>query len=265
MNCSNEYEFRIFGLRRSGNHMLVASIMSCFDKNEVYYFNDVSNPLSILNLNRTPRKYYHEGDTHYFNLLSSKLVNKEMYINFQKIQFKKCIIQTYEDQDLEIIDKINMQSIGQSKYKYNILILRDPFNLFASRMKHLEKFHTNYLSINNKIVKLWKQYAREFLDETNILGEIKIVINYNKFIIDKEYQKEILNKLNLPFEKFNCNTILNFGNGSSFSGIKKIEDKNIYNNRWKHYINNPKFKYILQDKELNELSNRIFGNIIYEI
>ncbi len=255
----NENEYIIFGMRRSGNHMVVSAIMSCFGTNEIYYFNDVCEPGRLF---IELAKAQHSASREKFPVLAEKLVKREMYspANITKSK-KKCLIQTYEDKPLTIIDKINRQNIGVSQKKYKILILRDCFNWLASRLEHVKKHRVAWTLVNSKTIALWKQYAKEYLGETNYLGENKILINYNRFAVDKNYQKEIANKLNIKYECMNLDAVLAFGRGSSFSSTKHVANKNCYNERWKLFKDNPKFKELINDKELQELSNKIFGPI----
>jgi hypothetical protein len=254
---STKQEYRIFGLRRSGNHMIIAAIISCFDKQEVHYYNDVVNPTNLVGqLSRS----YHNKSVDKLMELSDRLVDKSAYnVNIIKNSHKRCLIHTYEDKNLDIINSINKQNFNSVKI-YNILILRDPYNWLASRIQHYKK-NVGCTVVNEKILNLWKNYAREFLSETNTLGIGKIVINYNKFIIDEHYRREIATKLNLDANKMKIDAVLGFGKGSSFTDLKKVENKNSYNERWKLFQNNVVFKNWINDKELRELSNKIFGNI----
>jgi hypothetical protein len=257
----NEYEFRIFGMRRSGNHMVIGSIISCFDDGQVFFLNDVLTPKNLLQYQRrgTCRCGIGRTDTNYMGALASKLVPKEFYNPGPFYQeFRKCLIQSYEDADLNIITDVNEQKIGLSQMRYNILIIRDPYNWIASRLQ-LKFTKLSCLIVDTDIVNMWKQHAREYLGDTNILGNNKVCINYNRFISDEEYQKQICSTINLPHEKMNFNHTLNFGHGSSFSGLKK-DDNEKYTQRWTFFDQNKLYQSLTDDPELKELAERIFGS-----
>lgn len=259
MSVGTEFEFRIFGLRRSGNHMVIGSIVSCFDDKEVFFLNDVLTPKNVLAYQRrgTSRCGIGSEDTEYMNNLASKLVSRSSY-NPQSFRcWRKCLIQSYEDVNLKIIKEIETQKIGTSQRVCNVLIIRDPYNWLASRIQ-FKRRKVREFKVDKQITELWKQYAREYLGETNILGDRKVCINYNLFVSDKKYQKEVCDKLGLPFEKMSFDHKLNFGAGSSFTGLKKEENRN-YHQRWKRFANDGLFKSLTADPELIELSERIFG------
>lgn len=256
---TNINEYRIFGMRRSGNHFIISSIMSCFNKNEVYFFNDLPDPINIYkSLNRA----YHDGNVDKFPQLADRLVTKDMY-NYDNIinSNKKCLIQSYEDNDLNIVIRLNEQNIGKTINKFNILILRDCYNWLASRLQHVKKHKVGTTKVTPNIINIWKQYAKEYLGITNYLGNNKILINYNQFVIDKEYQKDIIEKLSLDYKLLNTDVVSAFGKGSSFVGMKCDDNKQNYNERWKVYMNDPTFKKLIDDPELIELSDKIFGKI----
>lgn len=267
----NEYNFRIFGLRRSGNHMIVANILSCFGDNEVYYFNDVQDPINLFESNLT----YNNTDIELFGKLSNKLVTPDKYyIDNLTHDNKKCLIQTYEDQDLNIIDEINKQNIGKSTYKFNIIILRDPYNMIASRLKYEETIGPD-TPVSDEIIELWESYAHEFIRglqisqsslvrETNKFTENdakQILINYNDFVTNREYKFLIMSELKLLSKSPEFNYILGFGGGSSFNKLDPVDASN-YLNRWKQYLNNKTFQKYLPNLQLFYLSGKIFGNII---
>lgn len=261
----NEYEFRIFGLKRSGNHTILAGIMSTFNENEVYLHNNVQiiKNLFIGDLNRkNGRRPFDNKDIDFFDRLTNRLTDQDNYSKKGRLNKKKCIIHTYEDKSLSIISEIKTVNIGKSKNIFNVIILRDPYNMLASRIafvnknKDLQKKHFTKFITPEDIMILWKEYAREFLNITNNVPN-KICINYNKLVTDQQYKREIYHKLMLDPEKVDDNIILGFGRGSSFIGQNLEINKNEYNERWKKVDIK---QYI--DTESETLSELIFGIII---
>ena len=259
-NCSNEYEFRVFGLRRSGTHFLISWLISAFDKEEVYYFDNSYNPKRIFGTRTSWKKGVAKNDRR-MSIFADKLVEMKMYAPKFNVCDKKCILQAYEDKDLSIIETIDKQIIGKSKRRFNIMILRDPYNWIASRLRFLKRYpRCRALVINTKKTSLWKQYAKEFLGETDTLKD-KIVINYDRFCLDESYRSEIAVMLGIV-PKIDGNTVLGFGNGSSFIQKKTEKNREAYNKRYLQFKNNYKFMSLISDDELRELSLKIFGKIL---
>lgn len=245
----NQYEFRIFGLRRSGNHALISWIISNFGNNEVFYFNDVRN--ASISLYNTP-SFISKTDRRVKAIKEKLAERRHMFKN------KVCLIHSYEDRDLNIIKQVDHHNNGKSENLFNILILRDPYNMVASR---LELEHPN-TRVTPKIMSLWEQYAKEYMGLTNILDN-KIVVDYNQFCSNPEYRNKLALSLKLDPEKVDNNIVLGFGRGSSFTGQNK-ESTNKYNERWEKYKNNPKFTKWVSSTEIRQYAKVIFGNIINE-
>lgn len=234
----NEYEFRIFGMMRSGNHCIINWIAGHFD--EVYYFNDVlcyRNPLELHNNNVFDVPQY------------VKVTSDNIYDN------KECLIYSYEDIDPVLVhgdlvpNKVNV--VGTSNNEYSIMILRDPFNLIASRFK------SGLYSDND--IRLWKNYARESIS-SEILG-LSFTILYDNWVISREYR----DKISVLFNKINDDKAINqvAWCGSSFVGgdvLDRWDDKSNYDKDYEWWSSIR--KRVLEDNELMNLRERIFGNII---
>jgi hypothetical protein len=116
------------------------------------------------------------------------------------------------------------------------------------------------------IIRRWKEYAREYLGETDYLGN-KLLINYNSWFSNKEYRINLAAKLGLDFDDRGIHEVAKWGpsirraesfDGLSFDGqateMKVLE-------RWKTYQDDPFYQGLFSDKELITLSERIFGAI----
>jgi len=231
----NDYEFRIFGMMRSGNHCIINWIASHF--NDVYYFNDVlcyRSPLSIHNNNVF-------DITQYVNVNEGNIYNN-----------KECLIYSYEDIDPTLIhsdlvpDKVN--TIGFSKLEYSIMVLRDPLNLIASRFKSG--------LYGDGDINLWKRYANESISSVN-LG-LSFTILYDKWVVSEEYRDSIAVK----FGKKNNNKSLDISAwcGSSYNNsniLNRWDDESNYDNddTWWSSVKSK----VLNDKELMELRDIIIG------
>ena len=143
----------------------------------------------------------------------------------------------------------------------NILILRDPYNLFSSRIRRASLVnHPAYPrergEAMNRVVSLWKEHAREYLGITNILRN-KICIYFNTWFSDKTYRREISNSLGLKFSDQGYSDVSKKGGGSSF-------DRTKYDGK-SHMMDVLNRKGLLTDDELEFLELITDDNEIQEL
>lgn len=268
-----EYEFRIFGLRRSGNHSLIHLLLSQFPDNSVFYYNDIQYPEYLFSHPTYKTSYsqrpIHSKDVKLMGNLCEKLVNKKEYELKELVKPKPrlCLIQSYEDQDLPtIMEKIKIQESRKisSKKVFNILVIRDYKNWLASRINAWKKtdYKNNYLRVNSKILSLWSQYIKEHQGKTSYLDNL-IIYNFNKMGNKPKCRIKILKEVGLFEKKESWKKIVYkpemiFGNGSSFD---ERENNNNFNQRYKLLNNNRIYKECVKFKNLDELSNIVFPNV----
>lgn len=250
----NHKEMRVVGLRRSGNHAILNWIKKQ-QGGDLIHFNN-----AMINKNHY-REKYHE--------LIRK--NKLETINYWRQEAKgifhekDCLIHSYEDYSLDQVTNFLFELkhdiyFGKSQEKYDILILRDPFNLLASRGKK------DYRDVKNKRktdVDMWIEYAKEYLGETNFLKNKKICISYNHWFADVNYRRDIASQLNLEFSDASINKVSRQGGGSSFEGREyhgKAMNMDVCS-RWKYFADDPSYRKLFDNQELLEYSLQIFGHI----
>lgn len=238
---TREYEIASYALKRSGNHAVLNWIIEQLPE-PVCFFN------GVYNCDRNPT-------------VGKSVVSGEMNLHSDKRKLgSKNILYSYEDKNLSLIRKNGRfftngikNEIGESKKFFSILIIRDPFNSIASRCVW------DRVISDERYIDMWKQYAAEYLDKTQHLCKNKLVINFNRWFIDKQYRKELSNRLGLPFSDSTVNKVLPIGY-SSFDNRKY--DNNAQQmkvlERWKTCQNFPTFKMLLKDKKVREYVNRIF-------
>ena len=173
---------------------------------------------------------------------------------------------SYEDKYFSDIVTTNFEInhdhwLGESKRRLDLLIIKDPFNFFASRLK---KWST-LTGIQNpdELVRLWKTYANEFLGVTNYLDNEKICISYNDWFTSKTYREVLAKKIGIIFTDKGIDQVSSIGGGSSFDGMKyQGQARNMrVLERWRNYAENEVFRSFFMDGELLELSHCIFGEI----
>lgn len=242
----NQREIRFIGLRRSGNHGVLSWIKQQAP-GEVYFLNNVD-------VRESPFRFYH---LHF----PDRGYCSEAWGNFTP---KNYLIYSYEDHDLAAIADPNFEAkhdlyVGKSRQRYDVLILRDPFNLLASRLKK------NYLTVKaagKSVVDLWLDYAREYLGETHYLSQEKVVINFSHWVQDIDYRRDLATRLGLTFSDAGIDYISSYGGGSSFDGQTlsgSAAARLGVTQRWQYFMNDERFLALIRNEELIEYARQIFG------
>lgn len=247
-NTIIENEFRIFGLRRGGNHAIAGWIMSAMPDNSVYYFNDVCNDFEFL----------------YKTVVTSPLDNKAGTLQSKLKSYpkwnenKKCIIQSFEDQPLNIINKIDKQNNGIVKNKVNVIVIRDIYNMVASRLELVRKYNSKFVEVTPELLQYWQIYVHAFLKK-NILNNTKTVyVIYDRWNIDPLYRKEIAIELGIDNSLANINKKLSFGNSTQLGG-SSFSDTLSFNARKLQYANDIEFNHLVSSDIYKQLNDKIIN------
>lgn len=110
---------------------------------------------------------------------------------------------------------------------------------------------------------IWLEYAKEFLGETNDLKHRKICINSNKWFLDREYRRQIADRLDSEFSDAGIDDVSHYGGGSSLNQQElqgQARQKDVLN-RWKDFAEDPAYRQLFKNRELFEYSERIFGHL----
>lgn len=221
--------YYIYGLRRGGNHVFINWLFNHFDPNDAIFLN-----------NQWKKSFSIRKD--------------EIHGHIQNI------IVGFEDKRLIFGKDKLFKKFNKGKKVKSVLILRDLYNLFASRIKGDIKNLSHRNEESREILRdRWKKYAREYLGETGHLQN-RTVVNYNLFVTFPEYRMQIERKLRIKETKDSLNRVPLIGGGSSFDGrsyhgrgseMKVLE-------RWKYYENDENYLDFFNDEEVKELSKKIF-------
>ena len=192
-------------------------------------------------------------------------------------EVKQCTISnivfiSFEDQSIIYKNPIitNLEIIGSFTHMYHVIILRDPFNMFASRIAYLRLNPRSGMrkTPHKHIRNIWKEHAKEFLGQTNYLSN-KICVNYNKWFTSKEYRDSILEqKIDDEAEQKILNrqpkrppaAVSSFDRGREF--IHHAQKMKVLD-RWQQIKQYDEFEEVykpLFDQEIIDLSRQIFGN-----
>jgi len=142
--------------------------------------------------------------------------------------------------------------IGQSESIQRILILRDPYNLAASRVRC--DIRNNRFHEFSNATRMWKEQAEMFLNPQDDLVPIK----YNQWVSDKQYRQEIASRLDIPFVD-EIDYVSSHGGGSSFDKLSyqgKGSQMKVFD-RWR--IIKDVYPDLFADPHIKKLSQQIFG------
>lgn len=146
---------------------------------------------------------------------------------------------------------------GTAQRHCTIIILRNPANMFASRLR--SGFTTAPLRYFDQ-ADLWMLYAREFLGITRYLGEDIIPVSFDRWSEDREYRRGIAENLGIPFTDAGFDEVTAFGGGSSFEGTSLNKQASAMNvrQRYQHEADNPVFAALFRDPQLLEHARKVF-------
>lgn len=147
------------------------------------------------------------------------------------------------------------QFLGGWHHFIDILILRDPFNLFASRRRS----GLNTVSRATEF-RIWKQHARAFLGKSKGVPRSLVAISYNRWASDAAYREALAARLGLDFTDEGIDQIVQCLGGSSFDGLAfdGQATRMPVLDRWRHYAADADFRTMF-DAETRALAEEAFG------
>lgn len=262
-------EIFIWGIKRSGNHMLADFILDHRKYDSISEIEDGKERQKIFRNKKIILNDYFK-DRHYRKDLDKK---KTIMENYPK--FNERIPAPFPDiGDLQIISYELAPGISKQKFsnkinifennenvvpdirnnheseKYGIVVLRDPFNWATSLCK--DPGRAKKL---NEFIDLWISVAESFF--INKPNDLYFPVNYNKFVEDKSYRNELSDFINEDFCDNGMNKVSS--KGSSFDNHKfdgRAKEMKV-NERWRKLPNNV-LKEISKNRKLIELSEEIF-------
>jgi hypothetical protein len=243
------YEISVSALMRSGHHAIIQWIQGHFDE-----------PLMVLN--DVP-----PGTNPWVAARSDATTYPDRCGNLQP---RAGVIYNYEDRDLSLIFspefiKLKPLYLGKSEHNYNLIVIRDPQNCFASRIRWLDQLesptipHLRHAEGRKMLVEQWKQYAKEYLGITQMVPN-KVAVDFNQWFLDEDYRRQLSFKLGLEFNDRYKDQLATQGK-SSFDDVKYLKNANEMKvlDRWQRFKDNPIYMELTTDKELLELAELIYG------
>lgn len=254
-------------LKRSGQHAVINWL--CYQLNSVIHLNEcvfIRKGLSMMPVSLPGRfiTYNDERkmDTGYTGSNNDQKLLGSFFSklhDLQEVESYQNILYSFENVSL------NYANLYKFIHKYQpkvILIIRDPYNCFASLFSHHGGKNTLQELRKNKEQLI--MYLEESLGIKNYLQYPVIPIDFGKWLKSTEYRYKILQKLAINYNKEGEQALYevpSFGGGSSFEGTQ-IQGKELHSKvseRWKRYAKNLEYKELLNDHYLEELTYNFFN------
>jgi len=235
----------VFAMRRSGQHAVVHFVYRMYDAPKAFY----NNRKAYRDEFSTNKKDISDGDTS--GDLELFMVNYEDQSVREEVSCPSRLIQDHE------------VHVGRALNTHYLLCMRDPFNLFSSRLNHGDerRIRKQLLTDPQRTIDLWKNHAAEFTGRTKVLPNL-ITVNYNQWLVDERYRRNLADRLGVAYKSRHWNKTTREGGGSTFERRKvRKADRMGLLERWKLSRDDPNYRRLFEDKELIELSHEIFGHI----
>ncbi len=247
----------VSGMRRSGNHAIINWVL-----------HNAPKPSLFLNCVRTGHHLnplVSCGQVEAFGPDGSVVIEPEDPDKGEKVRHlhlahphKALTVVSYEDHPLrgEHLDTLHDQAsrwLGSHEICQHMLIMRDPFNLFASRLH-------KYGAVPTRIVDGWMAHARAWVEDTGEADGDLIKVNYNRWCVDDAYRRALAETLGLDDWQRGGDQVSGIGGGSSFDGTAYHGDaaRMRTDERWRKLIDDPRYLGLFNDEVL-ELSRAVFG------
>ena len=253
--------YMVYGMKRSGNHAVINWIQS---QEKFLFFNNLIPIGPILAGDRTMPESQDFEEFVRSKIRSVGLrrrLRQLLHAGIDAVAGKPCryVMASLEDHDVTV-----QPFHGVLPPVTNVLILRDPGNLFASRLRkaatrNKPAYPRNLGDAMDRLVSHWKSHAREFLGDTAHLTG-KVPISFESWFISEEYRKSTSERLGLEYKETEISDVSRVGGGSSFDGTDydgNAQEMSVLNRPAQLEPHERRvLDRILEDRELQRLSRR---------
>ena len=171
---------------------------------------------------------------------------------------KDLLVHSYEDTFLRPLAYTPPQRealTGSALQRMDVLILRDPYNLFASRLA------SGMGSVSSHVAaRVWCQHAREFSGSRSHLRRDLVTVDYNRWATSHSYRRGVSHRLGLEFDDASSRHVPVTAGGSSFDGTTRdgAAGSMAVLDRWRGFMHDPAYRAVFNDT-VHRLSRHIFG------
>lgn len=236
---SPNYEILVvFGMRRSGNHLAINWILNQVDGSAVFYNN--------IHPDQPP---YSAGMTELRQRLHSPSPR---------------IVLSYEDVSPDQMLTAPLLDYLADRHQVRVrfaLILRDPYNLFASRIRKWPETFIDQDEITAQS-RLYVAHAKLAMAGAPVWRDAPLIpILYNDLVSDADAPARIAALLGTREGRWGLDQIPVYGHGSSFDGTE-LSGETLRNNvfsRWQSLQDDPTFRAAICDPDLQAAGRLLFG------
>lgn len=249
LQATNGHEIRMVGMSRSGNHAIINWMLAQMPGRKCY--------LNCVEPRTNPFHSARPVQGRSWRANYPLEIEVERAGRFSRKDF---LIYNYEDCFLGLIDCTAYEHardtyVGASRRRSDVLVLRDPYNLFASRKRGIHSPVPPHTA-----VRIWKQHARAALGRSRFMSSNLVVILYNRWVCDRDYRASVAAAIGFPFTDAGRNRVATAGGGSSFDRLQydgAAERMDVFR-RWLHYAEDEAYKRSF-DPEVVQLCREVFS------
>ncbi len=255
-DVDNALELRVFALQRSGHHAVMNWVLAN-TPGRYCFLNDCRPQHPPFHVERIAKNPDHWLQTNIpdFDYRAEAAGDHAV---------KDLMIYNYEDRSLAQVDTAAFRRhraawVGTSAHRRDLIIVRDPLNLVASRLKKfLPRIKNRKRWYRRMTMDLWLEHARAALGEPQGF-EDPIIINYNRFVADPAARAEAAHALGFEASDAALETVSAYGGGSSFSGVERPPTIEELTARWRSFETDPYFVSFFNDPAVLGAAEALFG------
>ncbi len=254
----------VHGMKRSGNHAIINWLKA---HDSFLFFNNII-PVTPILRGEEPMPAPQDFDLWLQRRMAPSNIRRHIhkgnrlyaaYLRHVALRGRSLMV-SLEDHEMQLRPFIEVP-----EGTINLLIIRDPYNLFASRIRRaflIDKpaYPREAGPQIARIVALWKQHAREYLGHSDHLAN-KVRVSFNSWFSDRAYRQQISARLGLAFTDDGFSEVSREGGGSSFDSTRfngdnrkmGVLDRQSHLNEQEQAL----FAQVVADTELQELAEQL--------
>lgn len=260
MTLTNDLEIRLFAMKRSGQHAIMGWILDHTPGRRAVANNSLGREQTLL--------YFAEGETTSRPEPWAREVDPES----SEWEHLDLYLVNCEDAQLEResgrLARTGPWSRGRSREVIEIAVLRDPANLFASRIQlsRSARFERDPRRRSqwwdDRAVATYLGYCAEWEGRARALTRNRLLISFNRWTRDPDYRTRIGQQIGLhgnPAEPYA--SVLPAAGGSSFDGTSfdGSAEKMRIHDRWRAMLGDERFRQLMLETPLLDEARGAFA------